>query len=130
MKKNFCFLLILVLLVTTQSVAQQNSQQLENYAKMEKARKMKSGGATLAVLGGILMIAGGITVRNNIRNGEGNAETGVLCFVFGIGGLASGIPIMAVGAHNQRKYSEQSDGLAVRINITPQSTGLKLSYRF
>ena len=130
MKKNICFLLILVLLSATKSFAQQNSQQLEDFKKAEQARKMKSGGATLTVLGGILMIAGGLTIRNSIRNGEGSAETGVVCYILGIGGLASGIPLMAVGARNQKKYREKSDGLAVRLNATPRSTGLTLSYRF
>lgn len=130
MKKNICFLLILVLLSATKSFAQQNSQQLDDFKKAEQARKMKNGGATLAVLGGILMIAGGLTIRNDIRTGEGSAETGAILFVLGIGGIASGIPIMAVGARNQKKYREKSDGLSVRINTTPRSAGLTLSYNF
>ena len=104
MKKNICLLLILVLLATTQSFAQQNSQQLEDFKKAEQARRMKNGGATLTVLGGILMIAGGLTVRSSIRTGEADGETGAILYVLGIGGLASGIPLMAVGASNQKKY--------------------------
>lgn len=130
MKKNICFLLILVLLGTSKSFGQYNSQKLDDFKKAEQARRMKNGGATLTVLGGILMIAGGLTIRSSIRTGEGDGETGAILYIIGIGGLASGIPIMAVGAHNQKKYREKSDGLSVRINASPRSAGLTLSYRF
>ena len=130
MKTNICLLIILSLLLSTQSFGQAGPEDLDYFKKMEQARKMKNGGATLTVLGGILMIAGGLTVRSSIRNGNDNGETGAILFVIGIGGIASGIPLMAVGERDLKKYKEKSQGLNVRINADTRSTGLTLSYRF
>ena len=120
----------MLMLVTIRSYAQQRPETPANLKQMEQARKMKNGGATLTVLGGVLMIVGGLTLRNEIRNGEGSAEAGLICYIAGIGGIASGIPLMAVGTRNMKKYQGKSDGLSVRINANPRSSGLSLFYRF
>jgi uncharacterized membrane protein YedE/YeeE len=135
MKKLICFLITIILLATTQSFAQQSPEKLDYLNKVDKYRKMKSTGATLTVLGGVLVGIGAAIMYNSSYDwwtGEetGNRQAGALCTVFGIAGLGSGIPLWAVGAHNQRKYNEKLQGLSVRINASPQSSGLKLSYRF
>jgi hypothetical protein len=135
MKKNICLLLAFILLVCTQSFGQQNQEKLEYFNKVEKYRKMKNTGATFTVLGGALMIIGGVTMYNstfNIWTGEesGNWEAGATAYIFGVAGLASGIPLWVVGAHNQRKYNQKLQGLSVRIDSRSQATGLTLSYRF
>lgn len=130
MKKSNCILIIIMLLVTTHSIAQLSPNNQNYHYQLEQARKMKSGGATLTVLGGILMIAGGLTVRSSIRTGEANGETGAICYILGIGGIASGIPLMAVGASNQKKYNEKLQELSVRFGAGSLPRGLTLSYRF
>lgn len=134
MKKNICFLLAIILLVTTQSFGQQNQEKMDYFNKAEKYRKMKNTGVTLTALGGALMIIGGVTMYNstyNIFTGEdsGNWEAGAAAFVIGVAGLASGIPLCAVGAHNQRKYNQKLQGISVRINANSQVKGLTLSLR-
>lgn len=134
MKKNICFLLTIILLATTQLFSQQSQEKLEYFNKAEKYRKMKSTGATFTVLGGALMIIGGVTMYNSnfsIWTGEdsGNFEAGAVAYVIGVAGLASGIPLWAVGAHNQRKYRQKVNGLSVRINASTQARGLTLSMR-
>jgi len=134
MKKNICFLLTIFLLTTTQSFSQENQEKLDYFNKVEKYRKMKSTGATFTVLGGALMIIGGVTMYNstyNIWTGEdsGNFEAGAAAYIIGVAGLASGIPLWAVGAHNQRKYNQKLQGLSVRINANSQASGLTLSMR-
>ena len=130
MKTSICFLITILMLVTTKSFAQQRPATPDNRQQLEQARKLKNGGATLTVLGGILMVVGGLTLRNSIRNGEGSGEAGVVCYILGIGGIASGIPMMAVGSRNMKKLTQKSDGLSVRINANPRSSGLTLTYRF
>jgi len=134
MKKNICFLLTIILLATTQSFSQQNQEKLAYFNKAEKYRKMKNTGATFTVLGGALMIIGGVTMYNstfNIWTGEdsGNFEAGAAAYIIGVAGLASGIPLWAVGAHNHRKYNQKLNGLSVRINASSQARGLTLSMR-
>ncbi len=134
MKKSISFLFTLILLATTQSFSQQNQEKLDYFNKAEKYRKMKSTGATFTVLGGALMIIGGVTMYHstfNIWTGEdsGNFEAGAAAYIIGVAGLASGIPLWAVGAHNQRKYNQKLHGLSVRINASSQGRGLTLSMR-
>ena len=135
MKKIICLLFTIVMLATTQSNGQQSPENLDYINKIEKYRKMKNTGATLTVLGGVLVAIGAAVMYNSSYDwwtGEetGNRQAGALCTVFGIAGLGSGIPLWAVGAHNQRKYTEKLQGLSVKINANSRSSGLTLSYRF
>ena len=131
MKTSICFFITILMLVTTQSYAQQRPAKADNLQEYEHARKLKNAGATLTVMGGVLMIVDGLTLRNSIRNGESGGEVGFVCYVVGIGGLASGIPMMAVGSRNMKKYQQKTpDNLSVRINANPRSTGLTFTYRF
>ncbi len=127
MKTIILFLLTIFILVGPKSFAQQNpeKQKLDYLNDIEKHRKMKSGGAVLTVLGSLCMFGGAALFRDS-----GSGE-GLGLFVVGMGGVCSGIPIMAYGAYNQKKYERKLQGeLNVRINSTSQGTGLTLSYRF
>lgn len=135
MKKVISFLITLVVLVTTQSVAQQNPEKLDYVNKVEKYRNMKNTGATLTVIGGVLAVIGAATMYSSSYNmwtgeGAGTLQTGAITTVAGIAGLGSGIPLLCIGTHFQKKYSAKLEGLSVRVNANARSTGLTLSYRF
>jgi hypothetical protein len=123
MKTVSCFLLTILIGVTTQSSAQQNSekQKLDYLNEIENCRKMKSAGATLTVVGAVFMIVGG-SIMSGVM--DGGWQPGIVISVVGIGGFCSGIPLMAVGARNEKKYNEKLQGLTVRINSTPRSDGI------
>jgi hypothetical protein len=106
--------------------------------KAEKYRKMKGTGATLTVMGGILLVVGISTLLNvsttTYGNGttstSGNAGAGVVAYLLGVAGLGSGIPLWIVGAHQHRKYNNKLQGVSFRFNMNPQGKGLALTYRF
>ena len=110
--------------------------------KVEKYRKMKGTGATLTVMGGILLVVGVATLLNVSSNTyvnsygstqtttSGNAATGAVAYLLGLGGLGAGIPLWIVGAHQQRKYSKRLEGFTLRFNMNPQGKGLTLACRF
>jgi hypothetical protein len=118
-----------------------NRDKLLYAGKAEKYRRRKNTGATLTVLGGVLFIVGFATLSNSSYNTTyngsysttsttGNPEAGAYALLFGMGGLGAGIPLWAVGAHQQRKYNAKLEGLSFRFNVNPQGKGLALSYRF
>ena len=110
--------------------------------KVEKYRKMKGTGATLTVVGGILLVVGIATLVNATSNSytnsygstqtstSGNAAAGAVAYLLGLGGLGAGIPLWIVGAHQQRKYSKRLEGFTLRFNVTPQGRGITLARRF
>ena len=131
-----CFLLLLSL----QSIAQRDPDRLFYAQKVEKFRKMKSTGATLTVTGGILVVVGISMIINGTKTTNyggssqstvnSSAETGVLVYLLGVGSLGAGIPLWIVGAHQQGKYERKFENVSVGFNLTPQKTGLTLTYRF
>jgi hypothetical protein len=127
-------LTLLIVLLAVQTYAQQNIQRAELELKMEKSRHVKAGGAAIAALGGILVISGVLTMRQNFDlwddDGDDNFKTGAVLLAFGIGGMGVGIPMTAVGARNQRKYKKQLEAISVGVNLTPHNKGLSLTYRF
>jgi hypothetical protein len=110
--------------------------------KVEKYRKMKGTGATLTVVGGILLVVGIATLVNATSNSytnsygstqtstSGNAAAGAVAYLLGLGGLGAGIPLWIVGAHQQRKYSKRLEGFTLRFNVNPQSKGVTVACRF
>src|SRR5258706_14897128 len=110
--------------------------------KVEKYRKMKGTGATLTVVGGILLVVGIATLVNATSNSytnsygttststSNNAATGAVAYLLGLGGLGAGIPLWIVGAHQQRKYSKRLEAFTLRFNMNPQGKGLTLACRF
>jgi hypothetical protein len=110
--------------------------------KAEKYRKMKGTGATLTVMGGILLVVGVATLLNassstytnssgyTQTSSSGNAAAGAVAYLLGVAGLGSGIPLWIVGAHQHRKYTQKLEGLSLRFNMNPQGKGLTLTCRF
>jgi len=113
----------------------QNQEKIDYFGKVEKYRRMKNSGIALTVVGSVLLAAGTITVLNATVEEmfyveSKSADIGVACMLAGQIGLGAGIPLWIVGANNQRKYSMKVQELTVKINATPQSHGLTLTYRF
>lgn len=132
-----CFLFVCFSL---QVLAQYDPDKMFYLQKVEKYRRMKNTGAVLTVAGSILTVAGIATLLNSsyieTSNGyqtttttEGNPGLGVAMWLVGIGGLGSGIPLWAVGAHNHKKYSHKLEGVSIRLNMSPQRAGVTLAYR-
>jgi len=107
-------------------------------AKAEKYRKMKTTGAVLTVGGTILTIVGISTLSKveSTTNAYGQIQTtgnpvaGVLELLAGMGGVGAGVPLWIVGAHAETKYNRKLEMLSVKLNVSPNSTAVKLTYRF
>lgn len=122
-------------LIEIPTFAQENPDKLQYLTKVEKYRKMKNTGTTLTVLGGVLFVGGYVAMINssfNVWTGDesGNFEAGAVAYLLGAGGLGSGIPLWIVGANNHRKYKDKLEGHSVRLQLSTQSMGLTLTYRF
>lgn len=139
---KYILLLAIITLSCLDCIAQHDPDKLFYLQKVEKYRKMKSTGTVLAISGGILAGVGFVTLLNSsiteTTNGygsthtttEGNPVLGAVAFLVGIGGMGSGIPLWAVGAHNQRKYTARLESLSVDFKVDPRSSGIALRYRF
>jgi hypothetical protein len=124
-------------LLNSRLYAQQNTQAIEKVdyaAKVEKYRKMKSGGAALTVIGSVLVVAGMATMINSMEDlyetDDTKATNGAICALVGYASLGAGIPLWIVGGVQHKKYSAKLKQVSVKINATPQSQGLTLTYRF
>jgi len=96
---------------------------------------MKNGGMALTIAGSVLFVAGTITIMNSTVEGmfyseSNSADAGAACFLAGNVALAAGIPLWIVGHNNEKKYRKNIQELSVKINTTPKSQGLTLTYRF
>ena len=128
-----------VFLIAIQSIAQRDPDKLFYAQKVEKYGRMKNTGATLTVTGGILVIvsismlikAGNTTNQNSTQQSLTAAEqNAILVYYLGAASLGAGIPLWIVGGHAQRKYERKFESISLRVNLTPQKTGLTLTYRF
>ena|SRR5688572_2076527 len=140
---KYILLLAILTLSFLDASAQYDPDKLLYLQKVEKNRKMKSTGRVLAITGGALTVVGFVvlvnsTITETINGGYGSTTTnlsgyktfGTVTFLLGMTGMASGFPLWAVGAHNQRKYRHRLESLSVDFKIDPRSSGLGLTYRF
>lgn len=115
-------------------MAQEIPEKIRIEKQVEKYHKIKTAGTTLTLLGGVLFIAGVVTTSNNQpdfwSDQPGNYAAGMGMMVLGGAGLGSGIPLWAVGAHYNRKYKSQLEGISVRVRVDRQSKGIGLIWRF
>ncbi len=111
----------------------QNSDNIDNtdyVKKVEKYRRMKITGTTLTIMGSVLCALGTVVmVHSTVEDGE-PSDAGVATLVAGHIAFATGIPLWIIGSNNQKKYSKLAQQVNVRINATPRSQGLTLTYRF
>ncbi|MEO7991746.1 MAG: hypothetical protein ABI663_19490 [Chryseolinea sp.] len=130
--------LFVILFLTFQCYGQVDPQKLKYLQKTEKYRRMKNTGRAITVIGGVLLVTGIVTITNSIKaynNGSptysaGDTQKGFLEYLGGLAGLGAGIPLWAVGGHNQKKYEQKLQDLSVRFNASPQNRGFTITYRF
>jgi len=126
--------LFFISLISLQSIAQEN-QDLQFYQKqLQKSQNMKTGGIFLTAIGGVFSIIGLRRMGESYElfAGEQNADykSGELLTATGMLSLGGGIPLMIVGARNQRKYKRTLQTFSVGVNASTQSRGLTLTYKF
>jgi len=105
--------------------------------------KMKRIGLTLAGVGGGLTVAGVILVSSvdwsQTSNGNGGTTyvtddpsglVGVIMIYGGLPMMVTGIILGAIGNKKVKDYSEKLYNLNVGFNVTPNYSGVRLTYRF
>ena len=136
---KFIFLLSFVSLIAIQSIAQRDPDKLFYAQKVEKYGKMKNTGATLTVTGGILVIVSISMLLNSGKTSNQYStqqtataaeQNAALVYLLGVASLGAGIPLWIIGGHAQRKYERKFESISLKFNLTPQKTGLTLTYRF
>ena len=140
--KSFLALTFLFL-ITVPTFAQGDVDEVVFYRmKAERYRKMKNAGTFLTVAGGILFVAGVVTLNNatyttNYSNNgyattssSGNVGGGVLAVLAGTGALGAGVPLWIIGAHSERKYVNKLTGVTLGMHRNRNTTGMTLTYRF
>lgn len=138
---KFLSALALLVFISVQSFAQRQdvgSDKMFYLAKSEKYRKMATTGTVLAVGGTILVIVGVVTLSNvettyssyGQTTTSGNIEAGIGAYLLGVAGLGSGIPLWIIGGINHHRYERKFENVSIGLNLTPQRSGVKLTYRF
>jgi hypothetical protein len=130
----------LSLLIIGRSIAQGDPNESLRQQKLTKYKNMKQGGLALIVVGGILIIAGSAIEVNQADkeldaffNGEPEPEhnnIGTVLFCSGLVMEGAGIPLTIVGHRKYKHYKTNPDVISLGIKAHPQSTGLRLTYRF
>ena len=130
----------LSLLIIGRSFAQVDPNETLRQQELTKYKNMKQGGLALIVVGGILVIAGSAMEVNQADkewdafwSGEPAPEhnnIGTVLFCSGLVMEAAGIPLMIVGHRKYKYYKRNPDVISLGIKAHPQSTGLRLTYRF
>ena len=133
MKRIFT-LLIFMLLLATRMYAQQNPEIQALEQRVERYGRMKNGGGVLTVLGGICMIAGVVTVRQNPpdiwADNSGNFAGGMALFMVGAAGVGAGIPLAAVGTKRERSARKALEEARTRLTVDVRPRGVGLTLRF
>ena len=127
-------ILCLILIISIRVSAQQNQDTQFLQENLKKAKGMKNGGIVLTAIGGVITIVGLVKMEQSFElfTAEQSAgyKSGQVTAVVGGVFAGAGIPLLIVGAKNQRKYSRELNTLSVRFNSNPQNRGLTLTYRF
>jgi hypothetical protein len=106
--------------------------------KVEKYRRMKTTGQGLTFGGSVMMVVG-IAMLSNVETttnaygqttSTGNVGGGVAVYLLGVGALGAGIPLWIVGGINKGRYERKVQAVSVRLNMTPQSNGFAIRYKF
>ena len=113
----------------------QASENIDYVKKSEKFRHMRNWGIGLTAAGTTLFVVGTVLIMESTTEElfyteSKTSDFGVASTVIGGTCLAGGIPLWMIGHNNHKKYSKLSQGLTVKMNATPHSRGLTLTYRF
>jgi uncharacterized membrane protein len=122
------------------AMAQVNNEKASYQLKIDKYKRMKTGGVIMIVAGCVSTVVGisqlssatstTYTVTNGVSQGDPKAATGTLFTMAGLGLLGGGIPLTIIGSKKSKYYQRKLDAIALHININPQQQGLALSYKF
>jgi uncharacterized membrane protein len=136
---KFVSTLILIALSFT-TMAQQADQRASYQLRIDKYKRMKTGGIVMIVAGAVSTVVGisqlssatstSYTVTNGVSQGDPKAATGTLFTMAGLGLVGGGIAMTIIGSKKSKLYQRKLDGLAFRLNLNPQQQGLALSYKF
>ncbi len=136
---KFVNALILTALSFT-AVAQQADQRASYQLRIDKYKRMKTGGIVMIVAGAVSTVVGisqlssatstSYTVTNGVSQGDPKAATGTLFTLAGLGLIGGGTAMTIIGSKKSKVYQRKLDGLALHLNLNPQQQGLTLSYKF
>lgn len=135
---NACTITVAVLLVfTSNSLAQGNPNESIAEYNLRRCESMRKDGRTLIIVGSIFAITGGVIegiqfhesiYSSDLEEEETNLGPAFLCaggFMIGIG-----IPMNIMGKRGYNYYKSKPPELSVKIESTPASTGVALTFRF
>lgn len=131
MKKLIFFLLISIF--TFQANAQSKNTLIFSNA-LEKDKKMQRAGTALMIIGGATFFTGNILYRkvyNDYSNGEppeNKVNTYKYVMFGGLGVMAVGIPLWAIGTIKERQI--RLDAQLVKFNGTASIYGMGIKIRF
>jgi hypothetical protein len=127
------------LILMAPSFAQQNLNEKLDH-DVQKYKDMKDGGTVMVVVGGVLMALGGIMELQEMDESwddwasgqpeEKNSNAGVGIFCGGAVLVGGGIPLMVIGTRKYRHHKNNPGAVSLGITSRPESTGLRLTYRF
>ena len=128
---GLCFVLALLNL----RAFAQASDNIDYVKKSEKFRRMRNWGIGLTAVGTTLFVVGSVIIMESsvdelFYTESKTADAGAASTMIGGVCLGGGIPLWIIGHNNHKKYSKLSQGLTVKINSTPRSCGLTLTYHF
>jgi uncharacterized membrane protein len=136
---KFVSTLILIALSFT-TMAQQADQRASYQLRIDKYKRMKTGGIVMIVAGAVSTVVGisqlgsatstSYTVTNGVSQGDPKAATGTLFTLAGLGLIGGGTAMTIIGSKKSKFYQRKLDGLALHLNLNPQQQGLALSYKF
>jgi hypothetical protein len=135
------FIAVLALMTfSLNSIAQMSSEKVSYQLKVDKYKRMKTGGIVMIVAGcvstvvGISQLGSAQTTYysnvNGVSQGDPKAATGTLFTMAGLGLIGGGIPLTIIGSKKSKHYQRKLDAIALHINVNPQQQGLALSYKF
>ncbi len=133
-------LLALVVFSFTTMAQQVNSQKVTYQLKIDKYKRMKTGGIVMIVAGAVSTVVGISQLSsaqttyysnvNGVSQGDPKAATGTLFTMAGLGLIGGGTAMTIIGSKKSKIYQRKLDGLALHLNLNPQQKGLTLSYKF
>jgi uncharacterized membrane protein len=133
-------LLALVAFSFTTMAQQANNQKVTYQLKIDKYKRMKTGGIVMIVAGAVSTVVGISQLSsatstyysnvNGVSQGDPKAATGTLFTMAGLGLIGGGTAMTIIGSKKSKLYQRKLDGLALNLNLNPQQQGLVLSYKF
>ncbi len=133
---------IILVLFSISAAGQQADQKVSYQLKVDKYKRMKTGGIVMIVAGAVSTVVGISQLSsatstyysnvNGVPQGDPKAATGTLFTMAGLGLLGGGIALTIIGSKKSKLYQRKLDGVALHLNLNlnPQQQGLALSFKF